>query len=137
MKRKIVAAYLAALQFAGLTAPAQGQQSSPDDLRKDMEALQESLKAIQRDLQEIKGMLARQVPAPSGVGAVIDFGTRPVKGESTAKLTLVEFSDYQCPFCGRYVRETYPQVETEYIKTGKLRTVFLDLPLESIHKLAF
>jgi protein-disulfide isomerase len=112
-------------------------QTPPDDLSKEIQSLQESLKAIQKDLQEIKGMLARQAPPPSGIGAVIDFGKRPVKGESTAKLTLVEFSDYQCPFCGKYVRETHPQIETEYIKTGKVRTVFLDMPLESIHKLAF
>jgi len=35
------------------------------------------------------------VPPPSGIGAVIDYGSNPVKGERTAKLTLVEFSDYQ------------------------------------------
>jgi hypothetical protein len=40
-------------------------------------------------------MLARQTPPPSGVGAVIDFGNSPTKGERTAKLTLIEFSDYQ------------------------------------------
>jgi protein-disulfide isomerase len=70
-------------------------QSSNEELKKELQTLQEGLKAIQRDLQEIKGMLARQAPAPSGIGAVIDFGTSPVKGEQTAKLTLVEFSDYQ------------------------------------------
>jgi len=72
-----------------------GPQTPTDDLRKDIQALQESLKAIQKDLQEIKGMLARQVPPPSGIGAVIDFGKSAIKGERTAKLTLVEFSDYQ------------------------------------------
>jgi len=71
------------------------QQTSTDDLKKDIQALQESLKGIQKDLQEIKGMLARQAPPPSGIGAVIDFGSSPVKGERAAKLTLVEFSDYQ------------------------------------------
>lgn len=71
------------------------QQPSNEELRKDIQALQESLKAIQKDLQDIKGMLTRQAPPPSGIGAVIDFGTSPIKGEQTAKLTLVEFSDYQ------------------------------------------
>ena len=71
------------------------QQTTTDDLKKEIQTLQEALQGVQRDLQEIKGMLARQVPPPSGIGAVIDYGTSPVKGEQTAKLTLVEFSDYQ------------------------------------------
>jgi hypothetical protein len=40
-------------------------------------------------------MMARQAPPPSGLGALIDYGNSPSKGERTAKLTLVEFSDYQ------------------------------------------
>lgn len=82
---------------AGTPARAEkaAQQTPTDDLRKDIQALQESLKAIQKDLQEIKGMLARQAPPPSGIGAVIDYGNSPSKGERTAKLTLLEFSDYQ------------------------------------------
>jgi len=47
---------------------------------------------------------------------------------------LIEFSDYQCPFCARYARETLPQIEREYISTGKVKYVFRDFPIESIHK---
>ena len=75
--------------------PVTAQQPSYEDLRKEMDALQQTLQAIQKDVQELKGMLARQVPAPSGIGVVIDYGNSPAKGERTAKLTLVEFSDYQ------------------------------------------
>jgi len=73
--------------------PVAAQQTTTDELKREIQALQESLKAIQKDLQEIKGMLAR--PSPLGVGAVIDYGSGSTKGERTAKLTLVEFSDYQ------------------------------------------
>ena len=59
-----------------------------------------------------------------------------VKGNPNAKVTLVEFTDYQCPFCGRYFRETLPQIVDEYVKTGKLRYVLRDLPLQSIHPFA-
>jgi hypothetical protein len=83
--------------LAGVVAvgPVAAQETSTDELKKDIQALQESLKAIQKDLQEIKGMLVRPAPTPFGVGAVIDYGSGPPKGERTAKLTLVEFSDYQ------------------------------------------
>jgi len=53
-----------------------------------------------------------------------------VKGEKNAKVTMVEFSDYQCPFCKRYAEETMAQIEKEYIASGKVRYIVRDLPLE-------
>jgi len=53
--------------------------------------------------------------------------------DHNAKLTLVEFTDYQCPFCGRHFRETMPKIDEEYIKTGRIRYVLREFPLESIH----
>jgi len=120
-----------------LASPGATQQTTNDDLRKQLDALRTMIEGIQKDIQDVKAQLARQVPPPSGVGSIIDFGNRPTKGEGTAKLTMVEFSDYQCPFCGKYVHETYPQILSEYIETGKMRSVFIDMPLESIHKFAF
>jgi len=90
LTRVCLGAVLAGVVSAG---PVAAQQTSTDELEREIQALQESLKAIQKDLQEIKGMLAR--PSPLGIGAVIDYGSGPAKGERTAKLTLVEFSDYQ------------------------------------------
>jgi hypothetical protein len=90
--RRNLSAFLLGAVVASTVA---AQESSTDDLRKEIQALKESLSAIQKDLQEIKGMLARQVPPPSGIGVTIDYGNSPSKGERTAKLTLVEFSDYQ------------------------------------------
>lgn len=55
------------------------------------------------------------------------------KGEEDAPVTLFEFSDYQCPFCGRWFTQTLPSIELNYIKTGKVKLVFKDFPLESIH----
>jgi protein-disulfide isomerase len=78
-----------------LAVPAAAQQTTTDDLKKEIDSLRTMLQGIQKDLQELKGMMARQTPPPSGIGAVIDFGNSPIKGERTAKLTLVEFSDYQ------------------------------------------
>jgi len=75
--------------------PARAQEPTTAELKKDIEALKESLKAIQKDLQDIKTLLQpRQAPAPPQ-NVVLDLGTNPAKGERTAKLTLVEFSDYQ------------------------------------------
>jgi protein-disulfide isomerase len=94
--RRVARSGLAVLLLGVLLAvPATAQQATTDDLKKEIDSLRTMLQAIQKDLQELKGMMARQAPPPSGIGAVIDYGNSPTKGERTAKLTLVEFSDYQ------------------------------------------
>lgn len=49
-----------------------------------------------------------------------------VLGNSEAKVTIVEFGDYQCPFCGRFFKQVEPQLREEYIKTGKVKMVYRD-----------
>lgn len=123
-----------------VSLPAQSTDETAG-LKKDIEALKEGQQAIQKDLQEIKKLLASRPaagPAPEqALNALISIDGEPMKGDKNAKLTLVEFSEYQCPFCGRHVRDTFPNIDKEYIQTGKVRYVFRDLPLESIHKNAF
>lgn len=53
----------------------------------------------------------------------------PVLGNKDAKVTLIEFSDYECPFCKRHFDQTYPQLKKDYIDTGKVKLVFRDFPL--------
>jgi len=57
----------------------------------------------------------------------------PVEGKADAKVTIVEFSDFQCPFCRKFFIETYGQLKKDYIDTGKVRLVFRDFPLVSLH----
>ena len=113
------------------------QEPTNAELKKDIEVLKEGMKSLQKDLQDIKALLqSRQQPsAPQNV--VLDLSDKPFKGDKTAKLALVEFTDFQCPFCARHVRDTHGQIEKEYIETGKLKYVHMDMPLEAIHKQAF
>jgi protein-disulfide isomerase len=60
----------------------------------------------------------------------------PVLGDPSAKVVIIEYSDFQCPYCGRFARETLPAFKLNYIDTGKVRLAFRNLPLESIHPLA-
>jgi protein-disulfide isomerase len=57
----------------------------------------------------------------------------PLLGAPDAPLTLIEFSDYQCPYCRRFVENTLPALKHDYIETGKLRYTFRDLPLDRLH----
>lgn len=63
----------------------------------------------------------------------VDTKNAPFLGDENAPVTIVEFSDYQCPFCRKFWVETLPLIKSEYIETGKVKFVYMDLPLESIH----
>lgn len=54
-------------------------------------------------------------------------------GKENAPVTIIEFSDFQCPFCRKFMQETLPQIKKEYIDTGKARFVYRDFPLVQIH----
>jgi protein-disulfide isomerase len=58
------------------------------------------------------------------------------KGDEGAKLAIIEFSDFECPYCGRYSRDIYPQVQRELVDKGLVVYSFRHFPLESIHKAA-
>lgn len=57
-------------------------------------------------------------------------------GDPDAPVTIVEFSDYQCPFCLRHFQQTMPQLKAEYIDTGRVYYVFKDFPITSLHPVA-
>ena len=66
-----------------------------------------------------------QAPPP----ASMQIAGEPAKGSASAKVVVIEFSDYQCPYCASYSTEVLPQIAEQYIATGKIRYVFRDYPL--------
>lgn len=56
-----------------------------------------------------------------------------VRGDKNTPLTIVEFSDYQCPYCAKFYQQTLPSIEEQYIKTGKVKLIYRDFPLD-IHE---
>lgn len=72
--------------------------------------------------------------APAKVDVNIDGAYS--KGSNDAKVTIVEFSDFQCPYCARFYSETLGQIIKDYVDTGKVRFVYKHFPLISIHPLA-
>lgn len=139
-KKYVTALFSFILMF--LFSPQPGFTQSSEELktlRKDLEELKRGQSNIQKELQEIKTLLRGRAPAPppEPQNVVLDIKDDPFKGQPDAKLTLIEFSDYQCPFCARHFRETIPQLEREYIATGKVKYVFRNFPIESIHPQAF
>lgn len=58
------------------------------------------------------------------------------EGYPTAKVVLLEFSDFQCPFCGQFARGTLMSLRREYVDTGKVLLAFAHMPLATIHPYA-
>jgi protein-disulfide isomerase len=125
-------------------------QTVEADLRREIDEIKQHQRLMEKDLSEIKSILLRlttqqlapqqqlqqqpaQKPGPPPsmniTGTEFDIGNNPVLGNESAKLILVEFSDYQCPFCGRYARETFPGIKEQYIDKGIIRYVVIDQPL--------
>ena len=127
------------LGLALLAALGAGAQASGDELaklRKEVNALRETQTQIIRELEEIKKFLRSLGQPQPPQEATLNLADAPFRGEKNARLTLVEFSDYQCPFCARHVVQTLPQIINDYVKTGKLKYFRRDFPLESIHPVA-
>jgi protein-disulfide isomerase len=80
-------------------------------------------------------MTAAQAEAPQAVPTVpagpieVSVDDDPVLGDPGAEITMIEFSDYECPFCKRYFDQTYEQIKSEYVDKGILKIVYRDLPL--------
>jgi protein-disulfide isomerase len=116
------------------------QQDDAAALRREIEALKAQQAAMQKDLDAIKSFLQQIMRRPSEeamVNASISLAGRTAKGSPTAKVTLVEVSDYHCPFCRRHMQITQPQIDANYINNGKLNYVFIDYPIEQLHPDAF
>ena len=89
-----------------------------------LEDLREQQRALVSDIASL-----RKAP-------VIDVTGAPAHGPESAVVTLVEFSDYECPFCIRHFVQTMPQIQANYIDTGKVRYVFRDFPVDELHPAA-
>ena len=73
---------------------------------------------------------APTAPDPKTVLSKLKPGHLPLEGQENAKVTIVEFSDFECPFCGRFFQDTLPQIRKDYIETGKVKLYYRHLPLD-------
>ena len=142
-RKRLVPAMLTVVVFMAFTQLSFGQQRPTREelqlLRKDVDTIKANQAEIEKAVKELKDLARVAQPAaprtPESILLAIDDD--PLKGDRKTSLVLVEFSDFQCPYCARFVRETLPEIERDYIKTGKLKYVFRDFPIASTHKDAF
>ncbi len=131
---------LAALATSG-AVPALAQSGDElGALKAKIQALKADQAAMQKDLTAIKEILVRATRGQSRARAQTKFEPQDLSiagaatlGAADAPVTLVEFTDYQCPFCRRHNLQTKPQLVKDYVETGKLKYVLREFPIQSIH----
>ncbi|HLD75876.1 MAG TPA: DsbA family protein [Candidatus Norongarragalinales archaeon] len=112
-----------------------GVTSASQNLATGLSKIQIIAGAAQAAPSQPTQLQATPEPAPQVNFAELVKSYAGSEGSTDAKVTVVEFSDYQCPFCRRAFQDSVKQVRKEYIDTGKVRLLFRDFPL-SFHPMA-
>ncbi|HUB82269.1 MAG TPA: thioredoxin domain-containing protein [Bryobacteraceae bacterium] len=142
MKRILRYALSAALPLV-LLLPLGAQDAKPSKKKKDTGITSEQAQQILDELHDIRQLLQQQQATlqalaekngPAGPErAKLDLSGFQMLGSKTAPLTLVEFTDYQCPYCRQFHVNVFHELKKNYIDTGKVRFYSRDLPLDQIH----
>lgn len=70
-------------------------------------------------------------PAPQRANVQPNLTASAILGDANAPVTIIEYSDYQCPFCEKFHTQTFPELKKQYIDTGKAKFVYQDFPFLS------
>jgi protein-disulfide isomerase len=114
------------------TAGASGSQPSDADIKKlkdDVARLTTQQQQILDSLDELKKMIKGPGQPVLKPPATMGLAGEPFKGEPTATLAIIEYADFQCPFCRHFEHDVYPQIRDGYITTGKVKYFHRDMPL--------
>jgi protein-disulfide isomerase len=144
MSRALLVLLLSASAAAAQTpAPAPSPSALPADpsaalaqqlgeLIKEMRALRTEMTQLRQSMATLRQPPPGPPPAPPAPASVrLDNG--PALGPEKAAVGIVEFSEFQCPFCRRHFEQTFPTLKQNYLDTGKVRYVFRNYPLVDIH----
>ena len=123
--------------FVVTTHAAQGTGSSPVEQR--LEQIEQTLKLLSSQMADLTSRLRPTQPSSpieQVPGVVMSLKSAHRAGAEGAKVAIVEFSDFQCPFCARHANGPYREVVKQYVDSGRVQYAFRHLPLEQIHPLA-
>ena len=137
--------FLCWLCVLALSACAGKEQAVPDkqvlaELTASVAEMRQELRLLTKEVVNLNSAVAElaiaakpsadnQTATVERVRLTDDIATVPVLGAATAKYALIEFMDYQCPYCLRHAKQTLPKIKSRYIDTGQLRYAIRDYPL--------
>ena len=104
------------------------------DIANQLQEIREQLRELHAEMGSISGRLKKiedLIPSPHKPEKLtVNLDGAPMLGERNAKVGMVEFSDYQCPYCRNFHLETFPQLQKTYIDSGKLVFAVKNFPLD-------
>ena len=134
MIKGIVIAIAAASFFAGYGIGTFDTTDTDDaELNEIIAELNAKIDSAPQQAPQLAPQPTQQQTQPSSPIIQVSLDDDPVLGNQDAPVTIVEFSDFQCPFCSRFYQQTLPLIKENYIQTGIVKLVYRDFPLE-IHR---
>ncbi len=113
-------------------APAASPESVSDERGLLLEILKE-LRGMRSDLRNLQRPPVPAMPTPPPLPSSIKLGSGRALGRPEAKVAIIEFSEFQCPFCKRYHDQTFAQLKEAYVDSGRVLYEFRDYPLVAMH----
>jgi len=98
-------------------------------LQEQVQKIQTQLTRLQEELAQLTEALTPLPPGVERVEAVMSPDDDPQMGSADAHVIIIEFSDFQCPYCKRFWEQPLPQLKKAYVETGKVKLVYRDFPL--------
>jgi protein-disulfide isomerase len=115
----------------------QDTSSNGETLRR-LEILERDIISVQQQLGEVRALLRSKSSGPFEEieRFQVAIGDSAVRGSRNSKIAIIEYSDFQCPYCGRHAQTTYIGLQKHFIDTGQVLYVFRHLPIEASHPFA-
>jgi protein-disulfide isomerase len=120
--------------MSGSVFAATANADAGGDVSRQLSDIQKQLRDLSNDMKKLSGRvdnIEAMIPVRKKPQKVdVSLGGSPWLGDSKAKLGIVEFADYQCPYCRRFYIQTFPRLQKSYIDAGKLALIVKDFPLD-------
>jgi protein-disulfide isomerase len=147
--RRTICAALAVVATFAISAPLKLQAAVQDtegesvqvgdspSLERSMLELRDAVRSLAAEIQELNRRISSQQPSDRSSGpATVRIDPAHSRGDKNAPLTIIEYADFECPYCAEFTRTVLPSLEREYIDTGRVRLAFWNMPLVEIHPLS-
>lgn len=135
--RSLLIGMLGAFLYASMATAQEAAPPAGDDitaLKNDVQQLKTQQQQILDRLDELKKLLSGRGGTASTAPAikapdVMSVQGEPFRGAASSTVAIIEYGDFECPFCRHFQHDVYPQVLDNYIKAGKVKYFYRDMPL--------
>jgi protein-disulfide isomerase len=135
MCQRILVASVVVLFLSGCTQPTNEEKQVQkatwvtEEVLQQLVELKAEMQGIKKQVVSLNQKLSQKPRLPKQK-AIVELGTNAFMGDDSAEYAIVEFMDYQCPFCARFAKNTLPEIKEKLIDTGKVKFLIRDYPLE-------